>query len=238
MRRYYGGILSEIPDAAKGALVIVEGTIAFVVFLALLFNPEWVTHLGDWGGVHRLWAVVPVAILFVHLLFRASYLRYAQLEAVNDDLRKQIDNLSQPTVAVFNVSGANARLIGNQVTTYVEPSVLARPELPAGDLRGLDFRIVDLVQDGMTVRGRTIERCTLRGPAMIILTEGTELTGCTFPNGTPEDVYIALDQGQTRVRGVVAFAGCSIRDSTLINVGVIGAPDTIRQYRALPPVTP
>ena len=40
MRRYYGGILSEIPDAAKGALVIVEGTIAFVVFLALLFNPE------------------------------------------------------------------------------------------------------------------------------------------------------------------------------------------------------
>ena len=139
MRRYYGGILSEIPDVAKGALVIVEGTIAFVVFLALLFNPEWVTHLGDWGGVHRLWAVVPVAILFVHLLFRASYLRYAQLEAVNDDLRKQIDNLSQPTVAVFNVSGANARLIGNQVTTYVEPSVLARPELPAGDLRGLDF---------------------------------------------------------------------------------------------------
>ena len=74
MRRYYGGLLREVP-----ALVWKEGnrvyaTGAFLLVVLTLFNHQVGEAVSDaWGGVSPWWAALPIALLVMYGLARANY---------------------------------------------------------------------------------------------------------------------------------------------------------------------
>ena len=106
MLKFYLWSLWNMAKALWKAVFHIEGIIAVVFFVILLFNQQLGARLLLWeeGGISPQWAWLPIAILFLHLYLKAVYENYRELENRRnkeaDALRAQLDALREDTEGI------------------------------------------------------------------------------------------------------------------------------------------
>lgn len=92
------------------------------------------------------------------------------------------------------------------------------------------FRLVDVPMDGNRISGKTFERCTIYGPAVIAPLGKTAIVGCTW-EGELDGILWEVAPGRRTVVGVVGLEDCSLTDCRFSGVGFAGPPNAIAQFR-------
>jgi len=92
MLKFYWLSFRNMLKAFWKAVFHVEGIIAVVFFVVLLFNRQLGAKLLLWEGINPGWAWLPIGLLFVHLFLKATYDSYHILEQEIAALRTPKEN--------------------------------------------------------------------------------------------------------------------------------------------------
>lgn len=75
--KFHFALFRLFPKLFSSALDIGKALIAAPFFFILLFNEELGKKLMNWeAGINRLWSLVPIGAVFLHLLLKANYNRF------------------------------------------------------------------------------------------------------------------------------------------------------------------
>lgn len=91
------------------------------------------------------------------------------------------------------------------------------------------IRLTDLaVPEDPIVRGRTLEKCRLFGPGVVVLSGGL-MSGSTF-DGDPKDMFIEVPE-DWRTVGVIVLVDCVVKDCRFHNIAIAGTAEQIVKYK-------
>ena len=96
-------------------------------------------------------------------------------------------------------------------------------------IKNKTVRLVDLVDAYGRIDGFVFDGCTLLGPGVIMFTGASVLRNCGILS-SPEEFFITVKQ--ERVSGVIELRACTITNSRLGGVAVIGDERSIADIRA------
>lgn len=86
MLKYSWRLIWQALSEFKGATDWVQGAIATVCFIALLFNRQLSERIESFNGLPPAWSLVPIGAVFAFRVFRAGHRHAAGLQAQLDDL--------------------------------------------------------------------------------------------------------------------------------------------------------
>lgn len=115
-----------------------------------------------------------------------------------------------------------------ETETQVIRTLAVADELAASYISDRQFRIADLVREDFVVVNRTMERCTIYGPAVVLLNGGKFVHNSL--EGSPESVLITTPN--SRLVGVIELRNCTLIDCKLKRIGLIGNTEHIERLRA------
>lgn len=103
---------------------------------------------------------------------------------------------------------------------------LADHEASGAYFSGRVIRLVDMAGADAKIKGKTFERCVIRGPAVIVPT-GTSV----FQNNRMErNPIIRLDAKQEKIFGAIEVVDCSFRECEFSFVGITGQPALLEKF--------
>ena len=98
MWRFWGSVFARIPRIALRAAVLIEELIAAAIFVAWLIAGQNAASsaMGWFAGLHTGWVLMPMIVVFVHLISKAIYEEHtARLSVFRCDHEKKILELSR-----------------------------------------------------------------------------------------------------------------------------------------------
>ena len=116
------------------------------------------------------------------------------------------------------------------VEKYPRPRSLPPDAGSRNILEDLSFRLTDLVR-GELVRGKTFNRCTIHGPAIVYPMRGLT-TGSTFVYaGNPETILWEVQPGPAKA-GIILVEDCVFNECVFVRIGFVGTEVDLRPMRA------
>ena len=73
----------------------IEGAIAVVMFVLLLFNKELGSKVLDWDGIEPIWCLVPIALFFVFALLKVNYQEFQKVEKAKNESDARLKELQE-----------------------------------------------------------------------------------------------------------------------------------------------
>jgi hypothetical protein len=115
---------------------------------------------------------------------------------------------------------------------FLEDDPAAIPkELTGTYLRGHTLRLLDVAFNGQ-IEGRTIEDCTIIGPAMIALMGTSVVQSCVFSVDNLENLVVELPLRPRRIFGAIAVKDTVFRRCRFIDIGFIGEEGILEKFKA------
>jgi hypothetical protein len=117
--------------------------------------------------------------------------------------------------------------------------LVTKKDLESDTIRGRAIRVVDLprLEDGLSIRGRTLEDCDLIGPAVIRVLDLFTIESPEFYGLDPrhlDDIWIPFDPGPVG-RGVVGVMfvepNCKFRRCRFDGVGLIAEDWMVKRFK-------
>lgn len=104
MWEFYKDIARRLPHLFWQSLRVGEGELAAVAFLVWLYDNTLGGKVMAWIGLHPAWALLPVGLVFGHLVMKAVYQKFCVLEDEKNgeilDLNSHIDTLRQDILRI------------------------------------------------------------------------------------------------------------------------------------------
>lgn len=91
---------------------------------------------------------------------------------------------------------------------------------------------IALFGGGGPIRGRTFERCDIRGPAVVVPSGKTVSEYNTF-DGSADAVLWEIPPDRSKVIGAIALEDCTFIRCRFANIGIAGPRDVIRAFLGL-----
>jgi hypothetical protein len=95
---------------------------------------------------------------------------------------------------------------------------------------GQSIRLVDLVETAGELRDASFYRCTVVGPAVLLIGEGTELRNNAFAAPSLEDLFWETPPGKGFAIGAIGVHDCRFEECRFTNVGLAGPIDLARRF--------
>lgn len=132
--------------------------------------------------------------------------------------------------------GANVTLINSRIVQSagarqptLEGERAPQPWLSEIKIAHRSFRIVDVPRDGLFIRGRTFQDCTIYGPS-ILYPMGTSFEHCRF-DGELDSVFWEIAPSQKSGIGVIGVEDCHFIRCTFVGVGLAGDRLLYEQFK-------
>ncbi len=95
--------------------------------------------------------------------------------------------------------------------------------------QGESIRISELVDERGRVQNRDFIRCTIQGPALLMLDGGTVHSNKI--DGFPDECLYYVEEGRERYPGAIIVSRCGFDSCIFANVGFTGLPDNLEAFK-------
>ncbi len=98
--------------------------------------------------------------------------------------------------------------------------------------REKSIRLTEIVGADSVIRSQRFEKCTLRGPAIVILLDSTTIAGCSWDAPGPDGLFWPIDDEREVIVGAVGLADCQFIQCRFTNVGIAAKRQDLPALRA------
>jgi len=105
--------------------------------------------------------------------------------------------------------------------------------MDAAVIEDRSFRLADLLDRGENVVvGKTLIRCTLHGPAVIVPLGETRLIRPTWQAASQGELLWEIAPSRKNIIGAIGLSDCRLEDCHLIQIGFASSPEGLANFRA------
>lgn len=91
------------------------------------------------------------------------------------------------------------------------------------------IRISELADEQGWVRNHDFLRCTIQGPALLVLSGG--VVHFNYIDGFPDECMYYVEEGRERYSGAIIAFRCGFESCTFLNVGFTGPSDHLDAFK-------